>query len=69
MSSMPRCQDCGTSIKVDPALGGRRAQSIQFCEGCAKRYNTLAAAEKRRAIVFAIATAGVLSALGFLILR
>jgi hypothetical protein len=68
MTSMPRCQDCGSSIKVDPAIGGRRAQSIQFCERCTKQHDTLEAAEKRRTIVLTIATVGVLIALGYLAL-
>jgi hypothetical protein len=63
MDNTPRCQDCGGAIQVENTMGGRRAWSIQFCEQCTKRHETLEASEKRRTIVSVIAGVIVLTAL------
>jgi hypothetical protein len=68
MDTMPRCQDCGGLIKVSKRIGGRRARSIQYCERCTERHNTLEAAEKRRTIMSAVGALIAIAALLFFLL-
>ena len=68
MDSVPRCQDCGGFLEIDKSVGGRRAQSVRFCERCTERRDMLEAAEKRRTIISVIAGAIVLTALVFFLL-
>jgi hypothetical protein len=68
MDTMPRCQDCGDVIQVDKMVGGRRGQSIRFCERCTARYDKAEAAQKRTTIVSAIAAVIAITALLFFLL-
>jgi hypothetical protein len=68
MDSVPRCQDCGGFLEIDKSVGGRRAQSVRFCERCTERHDMLEAAEKRRTMMSAIAAIIAIAALGVFLL-